>query len=254
MREYLAFVKKEWMEYIRTYKLLILVCVFFFFGMTSPFLAKITPEMLKSMDLQGMTINIPDATALDAYSQFFKNVTQMGLIVFFLVCGGTLSHEFSKGTLIHIVTKGLSRTKVMLAKFTMVSVVWTLSLALSALTNYGYTRYLFGGQHVDHIFYSMFCFWLFGMFLIAVLLLGSCLFSGSFGGVMVVAAVVFALFIFTMIPDVSSYLPITLASVNVDLLSGAVEVDDTIASVVITGLGTVLTMIASIAIFRKKIL
>lgn len=44
MRGYLAFVKKELLEQVRTYKLLILLLVFFIFGMLSPLMAKLMPK------------------------------------------------------------------------------------------------------------------------------------------------------------------------------------------------------------------
>lgn len=116
MRGYLAFVKKELLEQVRTYKLLILFLVFFIFGMLSPLMAKLMPEILSQMPMDGITITIPDPTAIDSYSQFFKNLTQMGLIVLVLLFSGTLTTELSKGTLINVLTKGLTRYAVILAK------------------------------------------------------------------------------------------------------------------------------------------
>ena len=92
MRGYFAFIKKEFTEQLRTFRVLILFAVFFIFGMMSPLLAKLLPDILSGMELQGMTINIPEPTAMDAYSQFFKNTTQMGVIVILLVFGGIISN------------------------------------------------------------------------------------------------------------------------------------------------------------------
>ena len=68
MRGYLAFVKKELLEQVRTYKLLILFLVFFIFGMLSPLMAKLMPEILRQMPMDGITITIPDPTAIDSSS------------------------------------------------------------------------------------------------------------------------------------------------------------------------------------------
>ena len=54
MRGYLAFVKKELLEQVRTYKLLILLLVFFIFGMLSPLMAKLMPEILSQMPMDGI--------------------------------------------------------------------------------------------------------------------------------------------------------------------------------------------------------
>ena len=73
MNGYLAFMKKEWMEQIRTYKLFILLVVFFIFGMLSPLTAKLMPELLSQFPIEVMTIILPEPSAIDSYTQFFKN-------------------------------------------------------------------------------------------------------------------------------------------------------------------------------------
>ena len=75
----LAFLKKEISEYIRTYKLLIMLAVFGVFGITNPLMAKLLPEILGSLMTDGIIITIPEATAYDAWMQFFKNATQIGI-------------------------------------------------------------------------------------------------------------------------------------------------------------------------------
>ena len=143
MRSYIAFCKKEVLENLRTHKVLILMIVFLLFGMMSPLTAKLMPEIFKSLALDGIVITIPEPTALDAYAQFFKNTSQMGLLVVLLVFGGMLSNEITKGTLINMVTKGLSRPVVILSKFTVASILWTLTLLASFATTIGDTVYLF---------------------------------------------------------------------------------------------------------------
>ena len=46
MRGYLAFVKKEFMEIIRTYKLVVLGAIFLILGIMNPLTAKLTPTLL----------------------------------------------------------------------------------------------------------------------------------------------------------------------------------------------------------------
>lgn len=254
MRGYIAFVKKEVIESIRTYKVLILLCIFFFFGMSSPLLAKLLPEVLSGMEIEGMVIKVPEPSAVDAYAQFFKNVTQMGTIVILLVFSGVLSHELVKGTLINVLTKGLSRTSVITAKFTSVGVLWTIAFWLSALTNFGYTEYLFPNGNAEYVFFACFCFWLFGLLLIALLLLGSTLISNNYGGMIFVAGIIFVMLLVNMIPSVTKYCPITLASVNMNLINQTMAIKDVLITVYITIGGILITLFATIALFRKKVL
>jgi len=56
MNGYLAFLKKEMTEYARNYKLLVMLLVFAAFGIANPLVAKLMPEILKSLDFDGMVI------------------------------------------------------------------------------------------------------------------------------------------------------------------------------------------------------
>ena len=122
-----AFLKKEWMEYLRTGKLLIVGVIFVLFGLMNPAMAKLTPylmEQLAQSDNSGMIIEITTVDASMSWTQFYKNIP-VALIVCLLVFGGILTNELHKGTLIPVLTKGLSRWKVVLTKAVNVIVIWS---------------------------------------------------------------------------------------------------------------------------------
>lgn len=73
MKQTILFTGKELKELWKTYKFLILCAVLLLFGMSSPLLAKLTPELFSQIDLGlGTPLQLPDATFLEAYAQFFK--------------------------------------------------------------------------------------------------------------------------------------------------------------------------------------
>jgi ABC-2 type transport system permease protein len=252
MRGFYAFTKKEFLEQLRTYKWLIMLAVFFLFGMMSPLLAKLMPEIFAGMKIEGMEIVIPEPTVLDAYSQFFKNLTQMGILVLLLVFGGTLSNELMKGTLINILAKGLPRHTVILAKYFASVALWTTGYLLSVLTTYGYTEYLFEDTTVQNLGFSIFCLWLFGCFILALIFLSSTLTTGSFGGLILSGAAIVIMLLINIFPKAERFNPITLASKNVALLTGAQEFKDLMLTVGVTALLIVASLVASIVQFRKK--
>ena len=49
MTGYGAFVKKEFMEFYRSHKLLIILAVFLLLGMMNPLTAKITPQLVENL-------------------------------------------------------------------------------------------------------------------------------------------------------------------------------------------------------------
>lgn len=249
---FIAFTKKEFLEQLRTYKLLIMGSVFFLFGMMSPLLAKLLPDIMSGMTVEGMTFIIPEPTVIDAYIQFFKNLTQMGIIVILLVFGGTLSNELTRGTLINILAKGLPRHTVILSKYTGALTLWTLSYLLAAVTNYGYAVYLFEDASVQNLLFSLFCLWLFGAFVLSLIFLSSTIIGGNFGGLVMTAAVLSSLLAINVFPKAQKFNPIYLSSHNVELLQGTIRPDTFTKSLCITIALILGCMFASIKVFAKK--
>ena len=91
MKQLMVFIKKELLESLRQYRLFILLTVFIVFGLLSPATAKFMPELLKSLTAEGITITLPPPVYLDSWLQFFKNMSQMGLIVVIILYGGILA-------------------------------------------------------------------------------------------------------------------------------------------------------------------
>ena len=84
MKGFAAFFSKEIRELLRTKRLAILLCLFTLFGIMNPAVALLTPKLIDMMSEElaasGMKIEAVTVTALDAWSQFAKNIP-MALIV-----------------------------------------------------------------------------------------------------------------------------------------------------------------------------
>jgi len=70
VKGYFAFLKKEFFEYTKTYKLFIMLMIFIIFGITNPLIAKLMPEIVGSLVTDGVVITLPEPTAYDAWAQF----------------------------------------------------------------------------------------------------------------------------------------------------------------------------------------
>ncbi len=252
MKGFYAFLKKELLEQLRTFKWLIILSVFFLFGMMSPILAKLLPDILSGMKVEGMVITIPEPTVMDAYAQFFKNFTQMGILVLILVFGGTLSNELSRGTLVNILAKGLPRATVILSKYIAGILLWTVGYLLAVLTTYGYTEYLYKETNVSNLFFSLFCLWIFGLFVLALIFLSSTIAPGNFGGLILTAIILATMLIMDIIPNTHRFNPIALASDNMTLLTGTKDSKDLIAALVITVIFSIGCILVAVRLFNKK--
>ena len=254
MNHYFVFFKKELVEYARTYKLLIMLVVFTIFGITNPLIAKLTPELLASFMPEGMTIPIPEPSALDSWAQFFKNTQQMGVIVLVLVFSGVVSTEVSRGTLINLLTKGLSRQAVILAKYSAMLFVWSVSVVLSAALTWVYTIYLFPQDQVSvgYLLFAISCMWLFGAFLLAILLSSAALVNGNYGSLLLTGLVLVLLMVVNIIPGAQEYNPIFLAAANMELATGKIDPSSVYTVVGITGIISLVLITLAFMVFSKK--
>lgn len=252
MRHYIAFLKKEMLESIRTYKLFIMVIVFSLFGVMNPLTAKLTPYLIETLIPEGNMINIPEPTALDSWAQFFKNINQMGLIVTLLIFSGILVNELSKGTLINMLTKGLSRKAVILSKYISMVIIWTLSVVLSFLITWVYTVYLFPDGGANNLLFSVFCLWLYGCFLLAVLMLSSTITRTNYATLILVGLTVVVGMLVNIVPKFQKYNPLSLSSKNMELVTGAINPSNMYVTVGISLGLIVIALILSIVVFRKK--
>jgi ABC-2 type transport system permease protein len=250
----IAFLKKELLEQIRSGKLLFLGILFVLFGVMNPAVAKLTPWLLEtladSMAEGGMTITIGEVTALDSWVQFFKNIP-MALIAFVLMEGSIFTREYSSGTLLLSLTKGFARYKVVATKALVLTALWSLGYWLCFGITYGYNAYFWDNSVAQDLLFSVLCWWLFGLWVIALLVLFSSLAKENTGVLLGTGGVVLTCSLFSFIPKVQKFLPTQLTDGN-SLIYGAIEMDKYVPALVIAGAMTLVCFVASIPIFNKK--
>lgn len=250
----IAFLKKEFLEQLRSGRIMFLGILFVLFGIMNPATAKLTPWLLEtladSLAQSGMTITVAEVSAMDSWVQFFKNIP-MALIAFVLMESSTFTKEYQSGTLLLSLTKGLARYKVVIAKTLVLTVLWTLGYWLCFGITYGYNAYFWNNSVAQNLMYSAICWWVFGLWVVSLVILFSTL-AGENTGVLVGAGgVVLASSLLSFFPKLQKFLPTLLTDGN-SLIYGAAEASKyTPALLVATGMA--LTCFAvSIPIFNKK--
>ena len=253
MRAYAAFTAKEFTEYTRTYKLLVIGLVFLLFGISSPLAAKFMPEIISQFLPAGIEITITEPAALDSWMQFLKNISQIGAFVLFILLSGIMAGEYSRGTLIHILTKGLSRKTVILSKFTAAALLWTGAYLLCFGVAYGYTWYFWRKTvNTPGLAEAITALWVFGILLTAITVLGGVLVRSSYGTLLFTGALVVIQILLNMLPDVQDYNPIQLANGGTPLMQGQLESGSLIKPMIVAAAGIAICIIAACAAFNKK--
>ena len=254
MRSFIAFTKKELLEQVRSGKLLITGALFLALGIMNPAVAKLTPWLLEffadSLAGSGITVTGITVSAMDSWVQFFKNIP-IGLIVFVLLQSSVLTKEISNGTLVLSLTKGLQRYKTVLSKSAVISVLWTVGYFICFGVTYAYNSYFWDNSVAESLSAAILCWWLFGIFVISLIILSSVLTSSSSGVLLVTGGVVLLSYLIGLLPNIGKYLPTKLIDGN-SLIYGLAKSAEYLFAIIITLLITALCFAVSIPLFNKK--
>lgn len=250
MNGYIAFLKKELTENIKNYRFFILFAVFLIFGIMSVFLAKFTPEILAALAAD-MEMNSEPA-ALDAWKQFYKNISGVGFSAFIILFGSSLSNEYAKGTLVLMVTKGLSRKAVILAKYTVAAVLMTVSYWTGYAAAYGYTALLWNDAGLSHVALAAVSLWIAGFLYLSILMIGCVIFKQTFTSILFTGGVVALISLLGMIEPIAECNPFILTSKNVDLISGEAVPAEFMIPAFISVLLSVFGLLTAVRLFNKK--
>lgn len=139
-----AALRKEFLELWRTSRLAVLMAVLVFFGLTSPLVARYTPEIIKLVpEGEALSQAFPEPTVQDAVGQYIRNIGQFGVLLALLLTMGAVAQEKERGTAAIILVKPLPRAVFLLSKFAALALAFALAIILAAAGCYYYTVVLF---------------------------------------------------------------------------------------------------------------
>lgn len=254
MKTLMAFMKKEWMEQIRSSRLFILGLIFLAVGIMNPAIAKLTPWLMEmvaeTMEEAGLAVVEVKVDAMTSWTQFYKNIP-MALIAFVLLQSNIFTKEYQSGTLILALTKGLERYKVVLAKTIVLISTWTAGYWLCYGVTYAYNAYFWDNSIASHLGMAALYWWLIGIWVIALMMLFSVISSSNSGVLLGTGGIFFAVYLLSLIPKLKEFMPTQLMD-GMNLLMKATEPGDYIKSLIVAGITMAICFIISIPLFNKR--
>lgn len=254
MKALLSFMKKECVEATRTGRIIMLILLFVLFGIMNPAIAKLTPWMMEmvadDMAESGMMITQVQVDAMTSWTQFYKNVP-MVLIAFTLIFSDSFTKEYRSGSLLLVLTKGLSRYKVVFAKTAILLSLWTLGYTLSFAITYGYNAYFWNNDIMHHVGASAAIWWLFGVWVICLLVLFSSLLQNNTGVILCTGGTVLLTYVLSLIPKAKAFSPMMLTDTHA-LLTGVSGIDTYIKAIMMAVTLCVACVAVSLPIINKK--
>ncbi|HEY6012774.1 MAG TPA: ABC transporter permease subunit [Candidatus Limnocylindrales bacterium] len=233
-----ALLRKEILEQWRTARLQLVATVFLLVGLSSPLLARFTPEILKAVASGQFQIMLPTPTAADAYDQLAKNLGQFGALIAVLLAMGSVATEKERGTAALILTKPASRGAYLAAKLVAIAFTLGVATAIAAAGAWFYTLVLFEPLDVVGFTAAALLQWLALVAFAAITFLGSTLTRSALAAAGLGIAAFIVLGILSIVPAIGTYLPTGLGAPARALALGQPGVDvlgPTVAAIVLIG-------------------
>jgi ABC-2 type transport system permease protein len=212
MSTFKAYLKKEFIEGIRTKKFLIIAISFIFFALADPVMLKMMPSILESqmkgVDLSSM-IQLNQKTAMGNY---LKDIYQLTSLVIAFCLMGIMANEINEKTMVIPRAIGGLTMSIAFSKMLVYAVFVSLVSIVSMLCTYYYSGIIFKNDfaNIYLVIKAGMLYSLFFSFLISILILIS-----SFMKKNILTAIFSVLIIYIMpvideIFDISKYTPINL--------------------------------------------
>lgn len=252
MRIFLSLLKKEAIEGARTKKMISTFILFLFIGLISPLTAKLTPMILQSIVTGNIDINVAPPSEIDSWTQFFKNISQIGMFGLAIILSTQMANEFQKGTLINLLSKGLPRYQVVLSKIFYNFILWFLAYFCSFILTYFYTKYFFGISFpIRNILMAALLPFIFGLFLISLEILAGVISGNVIGALILTTVGIVIQLILSIRDEIVKYMPIALIGKPVNLIKG-IGYDDYYVPIITGSILLILCIVISIAVINKK--
>lgn len=254
MKSFIAFLKKEILDSMRSGKFIVLGIMFLLFGVMNPAIAKLTPwlfELLSdSLEQEGIIMTTVEVNAITSWTQFFKNIP-IALIVFVLVYSNSFTKEYESGTLVLVLTKGVSRFKVVIAKAVLMLSFWTVGYFACFVTTYTYNAFFWDNSIAVGLMTAAINWWLLGVLVICLVVLFSTLSRNQIGVLLGTGGIVMVSYLAGMFPKIGEFMPTFLMNAR-DIITGMESSDVYVKAIVSSAFMCVFCLAISIPVMNKK--
>ena len=248
---FLTALRKELIELARTYRLLVAAVLLIFFGLASPLLAKYMRELMGMIpDVGDLTAIIPIPTTIDAVIQYVKNTSQFGILLALLLGMGSVAQEKEKGTASMVLVKPMPRSIFILAKFTALVLLFSVTVLAAGLACYYYTYLLFEALDVGAWLGLNALLILQILLFAAITILCSTLLRTQIAAGGLAVGIMLVLLIFGAVPGLSKYLPGELTNWGTRLMLGDTHTSWT--AVIISAVMIIVSLGLAILRLRKQ--
>jgi ABC-2 type transport system permease protein len=226
----------EILRLVRTRRLLALVGVYLFFGLTGPLLARYMDRILANVggDVQ---ITVPPPTPAAGIAQFSSNAQQIGLLVVLVVAAGALAFDAKPEIATFFRTRVTSVRRLLVPRYTVATAAAGGAFVIGVLAAWYQTVVLIGAPPVAGILAGAVYGVLYLAFAVAVVALATAIARTTLTAVALSIGVLLALPLLGLFPSVGAWLPSHLVGA-LDALAAGGDSGDYLRAAAVSVAGT----------------
>ncbi len=158
----------------KTSKIIIFPVLLVMLAIISPLTARYLNEILAfTLKGSGIIVDSTTPTVMESYSQYIGNLYELYLYVIIFVAVAMFISDKTKGLLPLIISKPISRTKYLLAKYFSLNLLLLGSLLIGSFVFDYYTYFIFGEVDILGMFYGTLLFFVYIIYITAITLFAS---------------------------------------------------------------------------------
>ena len=252
MRQFNTLLKKEFLDCLRSYKLLWIPLVFLSLGVSDPLTNYYMSDILAAVGNmpEGFEMILPELNPADLLAASTGQFQLVGLIVLVAVFVGSISRERQNGTATLLYVRPISATAIFMSKWVMASIVGMLSALLGYAGSMYYISILYGTVDLND-FVAMLCtYFVWIIFVMAITIAMSAAFQTSIALAVAIFVLPIGLVIDSMIGSFWYWTPWKLAAYGVGIVTGTADMGHYWKTLTITLLLSVIFV--AIGIFATK--
>jgi ABC-2 type transport system permease protein len=243
----------EWLRLLRTHRLLTIIGVYVFFGLTGPLTVRYLDRILGALGTDGITVDFPEPTPADGIAQFTGDASQIGLLVVVLVAASALAFDSRREMAVFLRSRVTSVYRIVVPAYVMSAVAGAAGLVCGTLAAWYETVVLLGSVPTSAMLFGMFYGALFLAFATAVVALSASLARGTLATAGISLGILLGMAVLAGIAGqrASRWLPTSLAGAATDLLHIA-RPADYLPAAIITLIATAACLLAAVALTARR--
>lgn len=215
----------EWLRLTRTRRLVALLGVYLFFGLTGPLTARYLSQILGSLGTEGVRVEFPEPKPADGIAQYVGNISQIGLLVVVLIAASALAFDARREMAVFLRTRISHVPAIVLPAYTVSTGAAVAALLVGSLAAWYETGVLLGGLPVARMLAGIGFGALFLAFAVALVALVAAVVRGVLATAGVTLVALLALAILGNLGDLGRWLPTSLAGAMAGLVRDTAPTD-----------------------------